>query len=249
MEDAGVAEPQCVASLYDPAHSPGEATIRLGTAGGGPSASEWSAHFRLMNPSFPVDLVVAGELLPRYDFSLYVVDSQRFEAFAGGSPIVPGPLVPEPPQFYDPQADAMAAPTWADPVPGENALAVGFPAREENPNARLMSVVIGTVLDDAQAASAIEYLAQVGDAEGAIPYDPDVEVVLEGRAYPGMSGSGLFDRRGTQVGVVVRASFTVEPPHYFRAVRMRWIVGELERLRDERDPAERGEIAPFLPLD
>jgi hypothetical protein len=248
MEDMGVSAPECSATLYDPQSSPGEATIRLAEQGGGPAASQWSAHFPLMNPPFPVDEVLSGALEPRDDFSVYVVDSQRFEAYSGGAPIVPESLVEAPPELYDPRGYADTEPTWAEPVPGEDVITVGFPGRDENPNGRLMGATVGTVLDDDEARAAIDHLAQLGDEEGGIPYDPQVDLLIEARGLPGMSGSGVFDERGAQVGIAIRASFTESPPHYLRAVRMSWVVAEMQRLLAALPDETRARVARFLPF-
>jgi hypothetical protein len=105
---------------------------------------------------------------------------------------------------------------------------------------------VGQVLDDTQAAAAVEELAAAGDEEGSIAYDPEVEVFIEGEAAEGMSGGGAFDRNGRLVGILVRAGKT--PTRTFvRAVRLSHLLDELTTAAGALSAADRTRAAPFLP--
>lgn len=60
------------------------------------------------------------------------------------------------------------------------------------------------------ARQAIEELKAAGDEEGGIAYDPEAELIMEGHAVVGMSGSGLFDEEGRQVGVVIVETWAMQ---------------------------------------
>ncbi|NIM45818.1 MAG: hypothetical protein GTN80_08890 [Nitrososphaeria archaeon] len=63
-----------------------------------------------------------------------------------------------------------------------------------------------TFLSDTEAEDTIKELSALGDEEGGIAYDPEAEMIIEGHAVVGMSGGGVYDRAGKQVGILVRAS-------------------------------------------
>ena len=178
---------------------------------------------------------------------MYVVDSQLLQAFSGVPAGVPEPIFDSAPTYYDPLALTEAVPSWGDPMPGSLVVTVGFPATRSNLNARLEHVSMGTVLDDAQARDAIARLASLHDTEGMIAYDPEAEFLFEGHALPGMSGSGVFAEDGTQVGIVVRASFSDPDMQIVRAVRMRFVATIIDSAVDGLPAEARAEVARYLP--
>ena len=83
-------------------------------------------------------------------------------------------------------------------------------------------------------------------AEGAIAYDAEVEVIIEGAAAAGMSGGPVVDADGRLVGVLVRASGELDGFQYVRAVRMTHIASELTAAFGSLPVAARERIGGFL---
>lgn len=246
LNDNGVFVGECAAALVVPAASNGEAKIRMSVMGGGPSSSEWSAHFPLYHPTITMDEVRSASVPPGRDFAVYVVDGQVFEPWPTSEP-TPGPVEPTSPAFFDPDNLTTARPSWSHTTPGEAVLVVGYPERPGNPTGRLLHASAGIVLSDEEAEEAIAALAQAGDIEGSIPYAAEAEMIIEGHATFGMSGSGVFDADGSQVGVVVRASFADVGRQFVRAVRMRHIVGLLSAASSAAPSDILESVTPFFP--
>ena len=246
QDDAGI-QPNCTQTLWNPAAATDSAFVRLARPAGGPPASQWSPAFPLFNPTFPVADLDPLTLRPGNDFALYVVDGQLQEAFSDLAPRPAGPLDDTPPSFHDPLGLAGSLPSWATPDPGDLVLSVGFPVGLDAGAARLEHYSVGRVLTDEEARAAIARLDTLGDAEGLLPYASESEFILEGRALPGMSGSGVFDDEGRLVGIVVRASTDDPETQYVRAVRMSWIVSLLAGALSSLSPRERVMMERYLP--
>lgn len=220
-------EGDCVEALHDPRRELGQALVKLAVVGGGFPAAAWSAHFPLYNPFTPGDQVRSPAILPRHDVSVYVVDPQTFHDDGTSVGIAPGPIEDAPLPLHDPRALTTAGATWATVQPGARVLALGF-TNADAESAGELHASVGRVLSDQEAEQAIEQLRAAGDEEGGIAYDSEAEVLVEGRAIAGMSGAGLFDEQGRQVGVLVRASFADIGVQYVRAVRMSYLVDLIE---------------------
>jgi hypothetical protein len=117
-------------------------------------------------------------------------------------------------------------------------LAIGFP-REAGGD---MVFSAARVLGDDEA---VAWLARADPEEAAIPYKPEVEMILAVRSVAGMSGGGVFDRQGRYLGVMVRAS-TRGPDYVTRVVRARHIARRLREALATVEAAERDRIAAFL---
>jgi Trypsin-like peptidase domain len=165
-------------------------------------------------PSVPEDELADGRfgILPRHDFFVSVLNATDHAA--------------DPVGFYDPLQVLLATPSHATVTADEQVLVVGFAG--EGVLAGRVAASVGRVLDDEEARDVIEQLERLGDEEGDILYDPIAEYLLEASAAGGMSGGGVFDRDGRLVGIVVRATETTEIRQYVRAVRMSFVVAELE---------------------
>jgi hypothetical protein len=150
---------------------------------------------------------------------------------------------PRPP--HAPRGPTTAATTWAPAKPGGRVIAIGFTNASAESVGQLHASV-GRVLSDTEAEQVIEILRAAGDEEGDIPYDRGVELLFEGRAVEGMSGSGLFDEQGRQVGVLVRASFADIGTQYVRAVRMSYVVDRLERTLASLSASDQAAIGAYL---
>jgi hypothetical protein len=130
-------------------------------------------------------------------------------------PNAPEPLKNETPNIIDPAGLTTFNPTYADAIPGESVLLMGYPQNEEYEGKLAASV--GRILSDEEAEDVINELSEIGDEEGGISYDSDAEVIIEGHAVVGMSGGGVYNQDGQQVGVLVRTSSVVNGRQYVRA--------------------------------
>lgn len=232
----------CTERLHDPTLATGVPDLRL-VSTGGELASQWSPRFALYNPPTPRDQVGSPDIVPRYDFSLYAVDAQVFETWGTGLGIQPDPIVNAPLALHDPAGLTLAEPTWTTAESGVRVLVVGldgtWPYNE-------LKVSAARVLTDDEASRAIDRLAAAGDEEGAIPYDPQAELLLEGHAVVGMSGGGVFDEQGLQVGILVRGSFAELDVQYLRATRMSYVVSSVEGAFTSLSSEEKDAVGPYL---
>ncbi|UCG54785.1 MAG: hypothetical protein JSV32_00780, partial [Dehalococcoidia bacterium] len=211
--------------LSDPNEKPGATRIFLVKGEDGSVDNLASVLFILYNPEVPPDQ--SGNFLrdihPRHDFFVGVIDSQKIvmEPFPGE----PAPLRHEPPIIFDPSGLTTTSSTYADTNPGDTVVMMGYP--QAGDFASTLAASIGRVLSDEEAEAAIGELAALGDEEGGIPYDPEVEMIIEGHAALGMSGGGAYDSVGRQVGIIVRASDEYNGKQFVRAVRMTFAVSSL----------------------
>lgn len=229
------------ANIVDAADQTGVGRIELIDAAGFVAADTIAPMFDYYNPMIPAEENLAGlfDILPRNDFVFSIVDGQMLER--GLVAPAPGPLTATSPALFDPQMLADDDPPIGGVCPAELVLIIGYPAGFFNGE---IAAGVGRVLDDDEAVEVIEELAAAGDVEGDIPYEPQVEMIIEGEAQPGMSGGGIFDRDGVLVGVLVRASDPIDDTRYIRAVRLtfaaRQVAESIEALPDgERTRIER----------
>ena len=236
---------ECAASLWNPKAVDGGAFVKLSAVGGGPPKAVWSAHFPLFNELIPAaeNIGNISGVLPRHDITLLAVDSQAFEDDGTSIAHIPAPIVDAELPLHDPNGLTTAPTTWASPNAGDKLLMVGYPAGGDHPGELAASV--GRVLGDDEVESALASLAAAGDEEGGIAYDPEAEMIVEGHAMVGMSGSGAFDEAGLQVGVLVRASTAEIGVQYVRIVRMSYVVARIEAVKAEA-PEVAALAAPYL---
>ena len=208
--------------------------------GNGPDslASPWFAFY---NPAIASERNnnLMQDVLPREDFYVAVADIQKLDV--SGLAQVPEPLTPGLVPLYDPAGATLAAETLAVATAGDLVLLMGYP----NATGELTAAV-GRVLSDESARGAIADLAALGDPEGSIEYEPEVEMVIEGAAVAGMSGGPVVDQEGRMVGVLVRATETPDGVPYARAVRMTWIAAELENALESLPTDLQAAVAPYL---
>ena len=235
----------CPESLRDPKADPGAATIRL-TEASGVYASKWSAHFFLFNPYTPAGQIYSPGILPRVDFSASVVDAQTFEPWGSGV-ATPGPLVDAPLPLHDPERLTLGAATWAEAEPGAWVATVGYPFDDDGEQ-RELAMSVGRVLDDAEAAAVVQALRALGDDEGSIAYDAEAEFLIEGQAVRGMSGGGVYDEAGRQVGTLVRGSSVPVKAQYLRAVRTSYVVDRIGATLESLSEEQRARVSPYLEL-
>lgn len=231
------------AMVHDPAAAMGVPRITLVNPDGGALNNQLTPMFDLYNPDVPAEQHTDffRDLLPRHDFHFAVVDSQLVSMMPIGAV---GPLNDEPPDLYDPAGTTTSSVTFSDAAAGELVIMVGFPSGGGFVGG--MAASVGRVLSDEEAEQAVEFLATAGDEEGDIAYDAEVEIMMEGHALPGMSGGGVFDGDGLQVGVIVRASDPIDGLQYVRAVRMNFAVGRLNAALEDLDDAQRQRILPYV---
>lgn len=200
--------------------------------------------FILYHPEIPASQSgnFLRDIIPRYDFFVGVIDSQKvvMEPF----PQAPSPLKHEPPVIVDPVELTTSSPTYSEVSPDETVLLMGYPQIEDYDGGLAASV--GRVLEDSEAENAIQDLLELGDEEGKIPYDSEVEIIIEGHSVVGMSGGGVYNTQGQQVGVIVRASYEYDGLQYVRAVRMTFIVDSLVSVFDSLPESEKLDIRVYL---
>lgn len=181
-----------------------------------------------------------GGILPEHDAFIGLVDAQRIpigDVWPEPAPRTDG-LVP----LYDPTDATLEPPTFGDPDPGEQVVLVGFPAQGFSVGA----FSVGPVLTDDEADAAIAALADAGDEEGFIPYDPEVEFLVRGESQGGMSGGGAFDADGRYLGTLVRASLAPQVPQIVRIVRMSFIEARFRAAVEALDAETLAAVAPFI---
>jgi hypothetical protein len=179
------------------------------------------------------------DVLPREDFYVAVTDGQKLDV--SGFVPTPEPVVREPVDLYDPLGTTLAEPTYAQVTGGELVLMLGYPNDTGLPTA-----AVGRVLSDTEAAEAVDLLADLADPEGAIPYEPDVEMIVEGAAAAGMSGGPVVDRQGRLVGVLVRATDDHDGIQYVRAVRMTYVAARVSTAFEALPADTRDAVAGYL---
>lgn len=182
-------------------------------------------------------------ILPAEDFYIGIVDNQRVEQ--GPFPKYPNSVqVAEPLQMYDPGNRTKADQSWNAPIPGEKAIAIGYPQDMANyPNG---AVAYGKILSDTEATDMIQKLKTAGDAEGDIPYNPNVEFFVEAQAIAGMSGGGTFNSEGQLLGIMVRASNQEKAPKIIRVVKITYIKAKMTGFYNSLPEISRNKIRPFI---
>jgi hypothetical protein len=229
--------------FIDPTAQPGATRIYL-IKEDGSLDSLASVLFILYNPEVPADQSgnYLRDILPRHDFFVGVIDSQKvvMEPF----PNAPEPLKHESPNIFDPIDLTTTEPTYAGATSGESVILMGYPQAEEFEGG--MAASIGRVLSNSEAEDAIMELLEFGDEEGGIAYDPEVEMIIEGFAVVGMSGGGVYNRNGQQVGILVRASNEWDGMQYVRAVRMTFVVDSLMAAFEDLSGPDKVVISSYL---
>lgn len=230
--------------LRNPNEQPGATRIFLAKDDNATVDKLASVLFILYNPDVPPEQ--SGNnlrgIIPRHDFFVGVIDSQKvvMEPFPGE----PAPLKHEAPIIVDPSDLTTVVPTYADVSAGDAVVLMGYP--QTGDYAGTLAASIGSVLGDAEAEGAINELAVLGDEEGGIDYDPEAEMIIKGQALVGMSGGGVYDLDGKQVGIMVRASEVHDGKQYVRAVRMTFVVDKLMSAYDALSDAERDAVNLYL---
>ena len=234
------------AVLVDPTVDPGLIGTSIVQQGGEP-ATYFNAHFLLQHPAVPAGELANGltGIHPRHDYFMGVIDGQQVQ---DTKPIMfPDPLDDDALPLWDPESITTAEPTTAAVAGGDRVLYLGFPA-DAGPISGQLAFGVAEVLDDAAAELAIAELADVGDEEGSIPYDAEAEMMWVGPAGPGMSGGGVFDEAGRHVGILVRATTTVDKLgiQYVRATRMAFVRAQVQTQIDALDPPVREAVLEYL---
>ena len=229
--------------LGDPDEKPGATRIHLVKEDGSVDSLA-SVLFILYNPEVPPEQSGNNlrSILPRHDFFVGVIDSQKVTM--DPLPGTPAPLKDEPPIIFDPIGLTTVAPTAADVHPADSVIMMGYP--REGDYAGMLAASIGRVLSDSEAEAAIEELAALGDEEGGIAYVPEAEMIIEGHSVVGMSGGGVFDRSGSLVGILERASYEYEGKQYVRVVRMTYVVTRINSAYEALSESERAVVSPYL---
>ncbi len=229
-------------TLVTPDDETGLHFVRLSRPEAGIPPENYTATFPFYHPAISEEEMADGfaNILPRHDFFLSAVDSQlaaereSFEAMCSAPPVLPFAQDTEIPDIFP-----------ADAEPGDLLAILGYPANGVFAN-QLAAVVV-RVMTEAEIAKALAELRNVGDEEGGLSYDADAEMILEGRALPGMSGSGAFDREGRLAGLLVRGSTEEEASLFIvRTVRTPYIAGCIREAFEALDETQQEKIEPCL---
>jgi hypothetical protein len=230
------------ASLAAPADE-GTLSFKVPPADGALRVDELSPHYVLGHDAIPAaeNNPSLTAIHPRHDYFLTIVDRQRL-TFDGGAFPTPGPREDERTPLFDPGELTTDDAPWAAATTGERAILIGFP--QAGPETGAFSV--GEILDDAGAEAALAALADAGDEEGDLAYDPEVEFLVATRAIGGMSGGGVFDGEGRFLGTMVRGSTSETAPPIVRVVRFTYVAARAQAILAAMAPAARDALAPFL---
>lgn len=201
-----------------------------------------SADFPLLH--FNISPNVTDQTIhPLEDFYLGVIDNQRTEQ----APVAKYPSLVQtgfPLQMYDPFGRTKATRTWADPIAGEQAIAIGYPRDQVNyPNG---AVCYGKILSDIEAEQVMLKLKIAGDSEATVTYRPQAEFFVDAAAVAGMSGGGVFNAQGQLLGIMVRASNHRQGPKIIRVVKMSFIKSRLMEFYESLPQQQKLKIEPFI---
>ncbi len=242
LEGSGDEPQDCQETLTEPDRYPGLTELRLGEVGGGRPRSFWSVHFSMYNPFKAAGTLTS--ILPSEDVALFAVDSQEFVVAGTDFGLPVQPIVDAPLPLHDPAGLTLLEETWAEPEPEASVLSLGFPQVGDHIDELHASV--GRVLGEEETLRAFASIAGTDDVEADIPYDPAVEFLLEGVALPGMSGGGVYDEAGRQVGLLVRSFDSAEGLPHLRVVRMSHLVTGIERAFAALTIEEQEAVRPYL---
>jgi len=203
--------------------------------------NELIADFGLYHPEIPASATNAT-ILPANDFYIGVLDNQR--AIDNGFGIYPNNLQTNLPlQMYDPNNRTKSLQTWANVVEGETVLAIGYPQDKiDYPNGAVSS---GKVFTDTEAQSVIAKLKIIGDEEGNVDYNSNVEFIVKAKALPGMSGGGVFNSEGQLLGISVRAT-TLNNEPLLRVVKITYIRDRLFSFYNNLSTTDKNKLRPFI---
>ncbi len=240
----GPADTAVVESIANPEEQTGIPRlflIRQDGSGPDTSASPW---FGLYNPAIAAERNnnFMRSVLPREDFYVAVTDSQKLDV--SGLPPLVEPIVKAEVPLYDPAATTTTVPTWADAAGGDLLLLFGYPNETG-----ALTASVGRVLGQDEAEQAVATLAELGDEEGSIPYDAEVEMIIRGESMAGMSGGPAVDEDGRLVGILVRATDVHDGVQYVRVVRISYIVSRLAAALEAIDSQTRQAVQGYLELE
>lgn len=230
----------CAETLQPPRDG---ATLLRFTDANGVYAGVWSAAFPLFNAEVPRRQLGSSTIRPRYEPSVYVVDGTTYPPWDSVRPEQPSA---EPLDLFDPAGQLSRPPTWGTAVPNSALLVLGYPMDPGGEQFEL-ALSVARVLSRDEIEQAFARLRTEGDEEAELPYDEEAEFFLEGSALNGMSGAGLFDHAGRQIGILVRGS-SVQPGalQILRAVRMSFVVARMEAAYAQLDAPTRAAVEPYL---
>ncbi|MDD5151098.1 MAG: trypsin-like peptidase domain-containing protein [Flavobacterium sp.] len=215
---------------------------KIPSANGNVSLSnELSANFGLYHPLIPSN-ATNTTILPKDDFYLGIIDNQRIiDNGFGNYPNFVQTSIPL--QMYDPNNRTRAAQTWSVVEANQIVIAIGYPQDKATyPNG---AVSAGKVYSDTEADNIIQSLKVKGDAEGDIPYNPEVEFLANTDAIAGMSGGGVFNENGQLLGVMVRATKLNNEP-VLRVVRITYIEQKMNTFYNTLSLSNKNKIRPFI---
>ena len=187
--------------------------------------------------------VTNSTILPDQDIYIGIIDHQRILQ----KPVTNHPNIIQndvPLQIYDPQNRINTPQNWNNPLPGQNAIVVGYPTDTDKfPNG---AVALGKILTDKEAISTIIELKALGDSVGEIAYNSNAEFFIAAQAIEGMNGGGVFNMNGQLIGIIVKATVNEKSPKIIRVVKVSYIKSKIISFYKSLSIANRNKIKPFL---
>ena len=185
-----------------------------------------------------------GSIGPFLDFYVFALDSRIFSSANDYEEISASS-----PDFFDPSNISTSEENHAEVSENDMLILFGYPSMSLNLNESNLrhknSFSLLRVLSESETKHHLKYLKQVGDEEGDIKYDPEVEIIAIGKGAIGQSGGGVFDTEGKLVGIFVRTSLE-EGIALVRIVRISYIINQLKQALDSLTIEEREQILPYL---
>tara|TARA_R110000868_G_scaffold131361_3_gene341396 strand:+ start:2388 stop:3458 length:1071 start_codon:yes stop_codon:yes gene_type:complete len=203
--------------------------------------NELIADFGLYHPEIPSN-ATNHSIHPAFDFYIGIMDNQRIQD--NGLAIYPQKVImAQALELYDPENRTLDSQTWNKTESMDTILAIGYPQDRLNyPNGAIST---GKVLSESEALSAIAILKNLGDEEGNIPYNHQVEFIAKAKALPGMSGGGVFNAKGQLLGIMVRAT-KVNNQYLIRVIRITYIKQKLTSFYHSLSLSDQQKIRPFI---
>ena len=203
--------------------------------------NELIADFGLYHPEIPLH-ATNQSIHPAFDFYIGILDNQRIED--NGFAVYHSKVQMEQAlELYDPVKRTLDSQTWDTAESLDTILAIGYPQDKLNfPNGAIST---GLVLSESEVLSTIAILKNLGDEEGNIPYNHNVEFMAKAKALPGMSGGGVFNSKGQLLGIMVRAT-NLDTQPLIRVVRITYIKEKLTSFYHSLSPSNQHLIRPFI---
>ena len=175
-------------------------------------------------------------ILPKSDFVIGIFTNRKLR----DNQVSFDPIDTTPIQIRDPHNLTHVEQIIVSPIENELTIVFGYPQGPQFNGEMVYSV--GEVLSSTEADKLIK-----GSDEQSIPYNGQYEFVISARGLVGMSGGGVFNRRGEFLGTAVRASLRpINNLFYIRTVKADYMADYLDIEYQKLSKKEQKQILPFL---